>query len=265
MVEIEFEDRDGIGLITLARPDRLNVVGWQMLAELGELYRRCDADPAVRAVVVTGSGDAFCAGADLSQGDAFAANATGDFSSCPLAMQAWDVRKPVIAACNGHAIGVGLGIALQCDMRIVAREAKYGLLQNRRGVVADFGVEWILPRLVGIERAFELLVRGVRIDGQQAHDWKLAAYVTKADAVVDCALEIAMDMARNCSPLVMAMHKRLLWRGLDMGRDAFLALETQSLHHSMRQPDALEGGVAWVEKRAPHWDEDWYARWPGFL
>ena len=265
MAEIVFENRDGIGLITLARPDRLNVVGWQMLGELGELYRRCDADASVRVVVISGSGDAFCAGADLSQGDAFAANATGDFSSCPLAMQAWEVRKPVIAACNGHAIGVGLGIALQCDMRVVARQAKYGLLQNRRGIVADFGVEWLLPRLVGFERAFEVLVRGIRVDGQTAHDWGLAAYVADTDAVLDCALEIATDMVRNCSPLVMAMHKRLLWRGLELSRDAFVGLETQALHHSMRQPDALEGGMAWVEKRPPRWDEDWTRRWPDFL
>ncbi len=265
MADIEFENRDGVGLITLARPDRLNVVGWQMLGELGDLYRRCDIDPAVRVVVISGRGSAFCAGADLARGDAFASEADGEFSSCPLSMQAWEVRKPVIAACNGHAIGVGLGIALQCDMRVVARGAKYGLLQNRRGVVADFGVEWVLPRLVGVERAFELLVRGARIDGEQAHAWGLAGYLADADGVLDCALEIAADMARNCSPLVMGMHKRLLWRGLDMQREALVALETRALHHSMRQPDALEGGMAWVEKRAPRWEEDWSARWPDFL
>lgn len=265
MAEIEFENRDGVGLITFARPDRLNVVSWSMLTELGELYRRCDTDAAVRVVVITGRGSAFCAGADLSRADAFAAAAGGDFSSCPLSMQAWDMRKPVIAACNGHAIGVGLGIALQCDLRIVARAAKYGLLQNRRGVVADFGVEWVLPRLIGLERAFEMLVRGARIDGAQAHDWGLAAYLADADSVLATALDIATDMVHNCSPLVMAMHKRLLWRGLEMPREAFISLETRALHHSMSQPDALEGATAWVEKRTPRWDDDWIARWPDFL
>lgn len=265
MADIEFENRDGIGLITLARPERLNVIGWQMIEELGAWYRHCDSDESVRVVVVTGSGTAFCAGADLSSGDAFASEAGGDFTSCPLSMQAWEVRKPVIAACNGHAIGVGLGIALQCDMRVVARGARYGLLQNRRGVVADFGVEWVLPRLVGLERAFELLVRGTRIDGEQAHAWGLAGCLADADAVLPCALDIATDMLRNCSPLVMGMHKRLLWRGLDMQREAFVALETRALHHSMHQPDALEGGMAWVQKRDPQWDGNWMERWPEFL
>jgi len=265
MADIEFENRDGVGLITFVRPDTLNVFSAGMMAGLGELYRQCDADEAVRVVVVTGRGAAFCAGADLSSGEVFAARGDLDFSSCPLSMQAWEVRKPVIAACNGHAIGVGLGIALQCDMRIFARGAKYGLLQNRRGVVADFGVEWLLPRLIGFERAFEMLVRGVRIDGEEAAAWRLAGRAVEAEAVLPLALEIAADMAQNCSPLVMGMHKRLLWRGLEMGREDFVALETRALHHSMRQPDALEGGMAYVEKRAPRWDDHYAARWPEFL
>lgn len=265
MADLEFENRDGVGLITLARPDTLNVFSPAMILELGELYRRCDTDEGVRVVVVTGRGAAFCAGADLSRGDVFASGMQEGFSSCPLPMQAWDVRKPVIAACNGHAIGVGLGIAVQCDMRIVARGAKYGFLQNRRGVVADFGVEWLLPRLIGFERAFELLVRGLRLDGEEAVAWRLAGRAVAADEVLPLALEIATDMVRNCSPLVMGMHKRLLWRGLQIGRDELVELETRALHHSMRQPDALEGGMAYVEKRAPRWDGHYAARWPDFL
>lgn len=265
MTEIEFENRDGVGLITFARPETLNVFSPGMMAGLGDLYRHCDADESVRVVVVTGRGTAFCAGADLSGGEVFAAHGELDFSSCPLSMQAWELRKPVIAACNGHAIGVGLGIAVQCDMRIVARGAKYGFLQNRRGVVADFGVEWLLPRLIGFERAFEMLVRGSRIDGAEAAAWRLAGRAAEAQEVLPLALEIADDMVRNCSPLVMGMHKRLLWRALETGRDDFVALETRALHHSMRQPDALEGGMAYVEKRAPRWDERYAARWPDFL
>jgi len=265
MSDIEFESRGGVGLITFARPDTLNVFGPAMMRELGELYRHCDSDESVRVVVLTGRGAAFCAGADLSGGDVFAAGGELDFSSCPLSMQAWELRKPVIAACNGHAIGVGLGIAVQCDMRIFARSAKFGFLQNRRGVVADFGVEWLLPRLIGFERAFEMLVRAVRLDGEQAAAWGLAGRAVEADEVLPLALEIAADMAQNCSPLVMGMHKRLLWRGLDMTRDALVELETRALHHSMRQPDALEGGMAYVEKRAPRWDGRYAARWPEFL
>jgi len=265
MADLEFENRDGVALVTLARPDTMNVFSPAMMAGLGEIYRRCDADDAVRVVVLTGRGAAFCAGADLSRGDVFSDGAPQAFSSCPLSMQAWDVRKPVIAACNGHAIGVGLGIAVQCDMRIFARGARYGFLQNRRGVVADFGVEWLLPRLVGFERAFELLVRGVRLEAEEAVAWRLASRAVAADEVLPLALEIAADMIDNCSPLVMGMHKRLLWRGLDMDRDALVALETRALHHSMRQADALEGGMAYVEKRAPRWEDAFAARWPDFL
>ena len=265
MSTLRFELHDGIALITIDRPAQLNVFTPEMIAELGELYARSDRDPSVRVVVVTGSGSAFCAGADLSSGDVFVAGEDTPVSSCPLVMQAWDIRKPVVAACNGHAIGIGMGIATQCDMRVLALEGKYGFLQNRRGVVADFAVEYLLPRLVGFERAFELLVRGVRLDGAQARDWGLASRAVPAAEVLPAAMEIARDMVVNCSPLVMGMHKRLLWRGLDSARDPFVELETAALGHSMRQPDALEGGMAWTGKRVPQWSGFSEEAWPDFL
>lgn len=266
MNEISLEVREGVALIRFERPDRMNVFSPGMIDGLGEYYRRCDADDAVRVVVLSGSGAAFCAGADLSDAAVFTERPDAPpVSSCPLSMQAWEVRKPVIAACNGHAIGIGLGIALQCDIRIVALEGKYGLLQNRRGVVADFGVEYLLPRLLGFERAFELLVRGLRLDGAEATAWGLASRAVPGDEVLALAMEIAADMAQNCSPLVMGMHKRLLWRALDMPRQEFVALETRALAHSMRLPDALEGGLAWTQKRPPGWQPLREKDWPDFL
>lgn len=265
MEEIQFDLQGGIGLIRLNRPSELNVLSAAMLEQLGAAYRRCDEDERVKVVVLTGSGRAFSAGADLSQGDTFVARGELDFSSCPLSMQAWELRKPVIAACNGHAIGIGLGVALQCDLRVFALDGKYGFLQARRGVVADFAVEYLLPRLIGFERAFEMIVRGLRIDGSQALEWRLAGRAVAADEVLPTALEIAEDMVANCSPLVMAMHKRLLWRALDMPREPFIALETRALHHSMRQGDALEGGMAFAEKRPPRWASRVRADWPDFL
>ena len=138
-------------------------------------YRRCDEDDDVRVVVVTGAGTAFCAGADMSGGGSTfdGAAQSVEVNSCPLSMQAWELRKPVIAACNGHAIGAGLGVAMQADMRVFASEGKYGFLQSRRGVVADFAMEFVLPRLVGFERAFELLVRAPRLSGEEAVAWGL--------------------------------------------------------------------------------------------
>lgn len=252
----------GIGLITLNRPASLNTVNGDMLAALSAAYQHCDDDDDIRVVVVTGSGRAFCAGADLSDGTAFDSRKHGEISSCPLTMQAWEVRKPVIAACNGHAIGVGLGIAAQCDMRIVAAEGQYGFLQNRRGVVADFGMDYTLPRLVGFERAFELLVRAPRLSGQEACDWGLASRVRPAHEVLQCAMEIARDMAEHCSPLVMGLHKRLLWQGLDQRIGESVAAESRALNHSMQLPDALEGGMAYIEKRQPQWQSSISRDWP---
>ena len=260
------DNHRGIALITLNRPEQLNTFNADMIDALGAALRECDRDDAIRVVVLTGSGKAFCAGADLGGGSAtFDAQADMSFSSCALSMQPWAVRKPVIAACNGHAIGVGLSTALMCDLRLFAAEGKYGLLQNRRGVVADNAVEYLLPRLIGFERAFELIVRAARLTGAEAVAWGLAGRALPADEVLPAALEIAEDMAVNCSPLVMGLHKRLLWRGLDMNRDAFVALETRALHYSMGREDAVEGGRAYVEKRAPAWGSAVTRDWPDFI
>jgi len=264
--DMSLEVNDGVAVITFNRPEQLNVLTSSMLDELGAAYQRCDADDAVRAVVLTGSGKAFCAGMDMSGGGATFDNHPGiDFTSCPLTMQAWEVRKPVIAACNGHAVGVGLGIAAQCDLRVFAAEGKYGFVQNRRGVVADFAIEQVLPRLIGFERAFEMIVRGVRISGEEAGEWGLAGRIVSADKVLETALEIARDMAVNCSPLVMGMHKRLLWKAPDMSQNKYIELETQALHHSMGREDAIEGGMAYFEKRDPQWKSSVSKDWPACL
>lgn len=265
--EILFEIQQGVGLITLNRPEAKNTLSGGMMEGLGEIYQRSDADDDIRVIVITGAGDAFCAGADMSGGgETFDAGEQElDFSSCPLSFQAWNIRKPVIAACNGHAIGVGLGIALQADMRIFSEQGKYGFLQNRRGVVADFAAEYLLPRLVGFERAFELLVRAPRLTGSEAGDWGLASRVLPADQVLAGAMEIAADMATNCSPLVMGMHKRLLWNALDMSLPALVDAETRALHHSMAKPDAVEGGMAYFERRTPQWQGTLASDWPEWM
>ena len=263
---IELTVEEGIATITLNRPEQFNTITPAMLEQLSSAYHRCDEDDGIRVVVLTGRGEAFCAGADLSAGGAtFDKQDAGDFSSCPLSIQAWEVRKPVIAACNGHAIGVGLSTALQCDIRIFSASGKYGLLQNRRGVVADNAVEYLLPRLIGFERAFEMIVRAPRLNGIEAQQWGLASRAVPADQVLSTALTIARDMAENCSPLIMAMHKRLMWRSLDMNLPEFIKLETRALHHSMGRPDAIEGGMAWFEKRAPRWRSSVRQDWPEFL
>ncbi len=260
---VTLHEDQGVGVITFNRPDTLNTFTNDMLEQLAECYRRCDLDDAIRVVVVTGSGRAFCAGADLSDGGTtFDSSEREDYSSCPLAMQAWEVRKPVIAACNGHAVGVGLGLATQCDMRIVAKEGKYGFLQNRRGVVTDFGMTTVLPRIIGLERAFELLVRAERLSGDELVARGLALQAVPGDQVLDTALEIARDMVQNCSPLVMGLHKNLLWGNLSESVARGIERESFAMNYSMRKPDAVEGGVAYFEKRQPNWQASVVDEWP---
>ena len=194
-----------------------------------------------------------------------AAEQSVEVNSCPLSMQAWEVRKPVIAACNGHAIGAGLGVAMQADMRVLANEGKYGFLQSRRGVVADFAIESVLPRLVGFERAFELLVRAPRLGGEEACAWGLAGRCVPADQVLETALEIARDISVNCAPLPVGLHKQLLWRGADMPMAELAEMESRALNHTMSTPDAVEGGMAYFERRPPRWTASINKDWPQWL
>ena len=244
---------DGVALITFNRPEQKNTLNSGMVQGLSDAYRCCDEDDGVRAVVVTGSGDSFCAGADLGDGTAFGAVDDAGFSSCPLDFQAYQVRKPVIAACNGHAIGVGLGIATQCDLRILADDALYGFLQVRRGVVADFGSHYLLPRLLGLEAALEMLTLGRRYTGNELLAMGFCRRALPAEKVLPEALALAREYAENCSPVAVAQSKRLLWTALDQARCSAEADETAVLTSNMGSPDALEGGMAFFERRAPRW------------
>ena len=235
--ELLFDISQGIALITINRPETHNSLSAGIIEGIGAAYRRCDEDDRVRAVVLT----------------------------CPLSTQAWDVRKPVIAACNGHAVGAGMGLAMQADMRVFADEGKYGFLQCRRGVVTDFAMEYVLPRLVGFERAFELLVRAPRLTGQEAVAWGLAARSLPAGQVLETAMEIAGDIATNCAPLAAGLHKHLLWRGLDLPLPELAALESRALNHTMARPDAVEGGRAYFERRQAEWTGSVPEDWPEWL
>jgi enoyl-CoA hydratase/carnithine racemase len=265
--EITLEITERVALITLNRPEHSNSLSTGLIEGLSAAYQRCDQDDEVRIVVLTGAGSVFSTGADMSGGGSTFDNATQriEVNSCPLSMQAWDVRKPVIAACNGHAIGAGLGLAMQADIRIFADEGKYGFLQSRRGVVADFAIEFVLPRLVGFERAFELLVRAPRLSGKESVEWGLAGRSVPATAVLATALEIARDISTHCAPLPVGLHKHLLWRGLAMSLPELAALESRALNHTMSTPDAVEGGQAYIERRNPKWSASITKDWPSWL
>ncbi len=265
--EVKLDVADRIAVITLNRPETGNDLSSAMIEGVGAALRHCDGDDSIRVVILTGAGNAFCVGADMSGGGSTfdAAAQSVEVNSCPLSLHAWEVRKPVIAACNGHAIGAGLGLAVQADMRVFANEGKYGFLQSRRGVVADFAMEYVLPRLVGFERAFELLVRAPKLSGEEARAWGLAGRSVPAVDVLDTAREIARDISVNCAPLPVGLHKQLLWRGLAMNQEDLATMETRALNYTMSTPDAIEGGTAYFERRTPQWSASINHDWPHWL
>jgi enoyl-CoA hydratase/carnithine racemase len=251
---VTVETADGVAVITLNRPDKLNTFTGAMGAELGRAYAACDVDDGVRAVVVTGAGRAFCAGADMEPGgDTFAAPRGDDFTASPVHPPAWEVRKPVIAAINGHAIGIGLTLAMQCDIRLVAEDAKLGFVHVRRGVLPDAHAHWTVTRAVGFARAADLLLTGRTFTGREAADLGLATRAVSSDDVLPAALDIARDIAVHTAPLSVSLSKRLLWASPVLDREEIGYLETEYHRLVMGTPDAREGVLAWLERRDPKW------------
>jgi enoyl-CoA hydratase/carnithine racemase len=250
-VTVDISER--VAVVTLNRPERLNAFTGRMGDELGAAYASCDADDDVRAVVVTGGGRAFCAGADLELGgDTFAAPGE-QFSASPVDPPAWNVRKPVLAAINGHAIGIGLTLAMQCDLRVVADDAKLGFVHVRRGVIPDAHAHWTVPRAVGHAHAADLLLTGRTFTGREAADLGLVNRALPADEVLPATLDIARDIAVHTAPLSVALSKRLLWASPILDRDEIGRLETEYHRIVMGTPDAREGVLAWLERRDPKW------------
>ncbi len=252
---LRLEIEKGIAVITLDRPERRNAFNGAMGLALGEAYRSCDADDSVRVVVLTGTPPAFCAGADMSSGsDTFARpEEPGTFSAAGVDPPAWKVRKPVLAAMNGHAIGIGLTLALQCDLRVVAADAKLGIVQVRRGVMPDAFSHWTLSRIAGLANAADLLLTGRTFDGTEAVRLGLASRCLRADEVLPAALKIAQDITENTAPVSVAVSKRLLWDAMELDRKEVGRLETALHHHLMGRSDAVEGVTSYIEHRAPEW------------
>lgn len=272
LTDLTLEVDDGVAIVTLARPERRNAFTGAMGESLGQAYEWCDANDDVRAVVVTGAGDAFCAGADLTPaGETFAApsDRRGDgrgseareFTSSPVRPPAWEVRKPVIAAVNGHAIGIGMTIAMQCDIRFMATGAKYGFVHVRRGVIPDAHSHWTVPRAVGFAHAAELLLTGRHFTAEEAAGMGLASRALPAEEVLPAALDLASDIARNTAPLSVALSKRLLWSDPPLTAVEADRLETAMHRVVMGKADAKEGVMAFLERRDPRWmlspTKDW--------
>jgi enoyl-CoA hydratase/carnithine racemase len=267
----EFEDLrvevDGqVAVLILDRPEQLNAFSGAMGRSLTAALRAADADDTVRVVVLTGAGRAFCAGADFSGGSGVFGSPTKEtFSSDPLDdFHPWDVRKPVIAAINGHAVGLGLTMTLQCDIRIVANEAKLGIVQARRGILPDLHSHWTLPRLVGHTRATELMLTGRMFRGADALDWGLATEALAAAEVFPRAMELAHEIAAQTAPISVGASKRLLWASA-LSPDEVNALERDIHLHLMGSADSKEGVMAYMEKRDPEWTLTLSEDWPAWL
>jgi enoyl-CoA hydratase/carnithine racemase len=195
--------------------------------------------------------------------DTFASRADRpEFSSSPLAIRAWEVRKPVIAALNGHAIGIGLTLALQCDLRFVARDARYGVLQVRRGVIPDCEAHWTLPRLVGTAKAADILLTGRKFGGDEAVSLGIASRCLEAEEVLPAALEAARDIATWTAPLSVGISKKLLWQSTSLAPDEVERYETYFHHHLMGSADSAEGVMAFLERREPDWKGRVSRDWP---
>jgi enoyl-CoA hydratase/carnithine racemase len=255
----------GVAVLTLNRPEHLNAYTADMGALLGQAYRDCDDDDDIRAIVLTGAGRSFCVGADFSASispfDSPADDST--FSASPIDPAAFEIRKPVIAALNGHAIGIGLTIALQADIRIVASDAKYGVVQVRRGVIADCMSHWTLAHLSTLGVAAELLLTGRTFTGAEAVGLGIANRALPADQVLDDALEMARDIAVHVAPMSAALCKRLLWDSAinDYTPRQVASLETQLHHRVMGTADAREGVAAFLDRRPPRFGSRVSAEW----
>src|SRR2546425_6142053 len=217
---------DGVALLTLNRPDRLNAWTAEMERSYFVLLEDCGAREDVRVIVVTGAGRGFCAGADMQElqsiGDGSIDVAAADRDRRPQTFP-HTIPKPILAAINGPCAGIGLVQALMCDIRFAAQEAKITTAFSRRGLVAEHGIGWILPRLVGPARALDLLLSARVLLGSEAAELGLVNRALPPDRVVDEALEYAHDLAAHCSPASMATMKRQVYADLERGLPEALA------------------------------------------
>lgn len=257
--QILYEVKDHILTLTLNRPDKLNALTPQMRSELIDAFNRADADDQVRAVIVTGAGRAFCAGADLGSG-----TETFDYQSRDgqnqvedhrdgggqLTLRIFESIKPVIAAINGPAVGIGVTMTLAMDIRIAAQNAKLGFVFTRRGIVPEACSSWFLPRIVGIGRALEWVLSGRIFSVDEAVDRGLVRSSHAPDQLLPAARNLAAEIADNTSAISVALARQMLWRmlGADHPMEAH-KVESRAIYLTGKSGDAAEGITSFLEKR----------------
>jgi enoyl-CoA hydratase/carnithine racemase len=256
---ILYEVSDAICTVTLNRPHRLNAVTGPTLAELGEAFDRADGDDGVRAIIVSGAGRAFCAGADLGAGAATFDRAAGPGGARAedhrdgggaVALRIFDMKKPMIAAINGPAVGFGITMTLPMDIRLASTHARMGFVFARRGVVPEACSTWFLPRLVGISQAAEWIYTGRMFDADEARRAGLVSQVLEPDDLLPAARRLALEIAENTSAVSVALAWQMLWKmlGADHPMEAH-RVDSLGMFWTGQSGDAREGVTAFLEKR----------------
>jgi enoyl-CoA hydratase/carnithine racemase len=245
-----------IALVTLNRPEAMNAWNSLMAVELSKAMAALDTDDAVRAVVVTGAGRAFCAGADLAGGgESFTPGTSEQEARIALgfpSVMPYQVRKPVLAAINGHAIGVGITYPMSCDIRIVAEDAKIQFAFVRRGLIPELSSHVIVARVAGFSKAADLMLTGRMITGRELAEMGLASQAVPAPEVLPAAMTRAREFLK-AAPVSVAVSKRLLWEGLTSSVTGIDKREFPLFRWICRQPDTVEGIKSFLEKRGPQW------------
>ena len=259
--EIQYEVAHNIATITLHRPDKLNAFTNRMLKEIISAFDEIDADDEVRAVIVTGSGRAFCAGADLSGGGETFAKGGSDVAAKTgvvrdggglVALRIFESTKPVIGAINGAAVGVGVTMTLPMDIRIASDSARFGFVFARRGIVPEAASSWFLPRIVGISQAAEWCYTGRMIDSTEAKAAGLVRSVHAPDELLGVAQGIAREIADNAAPVSVALTRKMLWRMLGASHPMEAhRVDSRAINSRGASADAREGVMSFLEKRPP--------------
>ncbi|MFC3070978.1 crotonase/enoyl-CoA hydratase family protein [Phenylobacterium soli] len=267
---ILYSVEDGIATVTLNRPDKLNAFNTQMMKDLIAVLDETDADDKVRCVIVTGAGRAFCAGADLSAG-----GSTFDYDKRSeedrearvrdgvqrdggglLTLRIFDSLKPIISACNGPAVGVGVTMQLAMDIRLASTQARYGFVFARRGLNPEAASSWFLPHLVGVQTALEWCYTGRIFPAQEAHERGLVRSIHEPDDLLPAAKAIAREIADNTAPVSVAITRQLIWRmaGASHPMEAHQA-DSRGIQARGKSGDAREGVTSFLEKRPPNYPD----------
>ena len=267
--QVRYDVADSVATITLDRPDRLNAFTAQMAEELIGAFDAADADDDVRAVIVTGAGRAFCAGADLARAASPFAHPEGVAhrdAGGRVSLRVFESLKPVIAAVNGPAVGIGATMILPADVRLAATTARFGFVFTRRGIVPEAASSWFLPRVVGISRALEWAATGRVFDAEEALAAGLVRSLHAPEDLLPAATALAREIADNAAPVSVALARQMMWRML--GADHPMAahqLDSRAVQSRGASADAREGVTAFLEKRPARFPDRVSADLPSFF